>query len=287
MLDMRALRYCSVIALLILTVQLTTATQRGNQYLWGRNHELSWGRGHTKVFHPSDIAWSHYFSADYGVEADSSGTLADSGDVVFFWSDQSSNNYDAYQGANTNRPVFQTGVNGGNNGLLFDSNDDFLTVPGDDIEGEFTYWFVFSTSESALNSYTCIFGHNTGNEGGNFTFNRSGVITRLSMRSSSTNQSNFADLSQGDGSPHVCGVYLAGAEPTNRLNDLVYFDAVTKTRSGDVTGAAFPWSDLMIGHGLTFYGGFTLSEYGVYEGKMPEADRINIQNYWIKKYGIE
>jgi len=288
---MRALRHCFVIALLILTAQLTTAGARGNQYHWGRKHELSWGRGSTKVIHPSDIAWSHYFSADYGVEADSNGTPAGDGDIVFFWNDQSGNNYNAYQGTNTNRPIFQTGVNGGNNGLLFDSNDDFLTVPGNDSAGEFTYYAVFSTSESSVSVRTTLFGHEDDYlYTGAFYFNRTDTDTWLNMSSAGTNTSNFGNLNQGTppDKVHVIGIYIAGTTGVNRGNDKVYFDGVAKPRTGgDASGDARAWVNLLFGRADVWYGGFTLSEFGVYEGKLPEADRINLQNYWIKKYGVE
>lgn len=289
---MRALKQWIHISLLISLLLLTSAAKWGHEGIWGRMEKLQWGRGKvsSSPFSPKDIIWSHYFAADEGVEGDSSGTPADSGNVVFFWQDQTSNSNDAFQGTNSNRPIFQSGVHNGNYGLLFDSNDDYLTVPGDDTERECTFVMVVSATEGASTSNS-LFGHNTSLENvGMFQFGTGSSREQLYLNSYGLllyKNWNYRSESD-DGNVHIWEVYLAGADGGDVANSLLRVDGnLCSVYNQADQGAPYAWNNLMIGRaGDTLYGGFTLSEFAVKPGSLTEVERKNLQNYWADKYGI-
>ena len=244
---------------------------------WGLEERLDWGACDYEKFSPDDIDWSHYFSADKGVENDSSGTPADSGNVVFFWRDRTANSNDCYQGTNANRPIFKTGVHNGNNGLYF-VTDDFMTASGDTPRGERTYFFVLSSNKTSANH---IIGHST-------ITTRKGVVTfnlqnNMPRWGGGDGYIYFSDNpKQDDSKVHVVMVY---AHPTSIADCEMWFDGTkltTYTSSGALDKV---WEDLLLGRATTF-GKFTISEFGVYRGDLRGALQTKYQNWAINKYGI-
>ncbi|MCF7810924.1 LamG domain-containing protein [bacterium] len=284
---MRALRNSGLITLLVMLPLLIIAKDRGIQNRWGRENGDSWGRSCTSVFQPSNINWSHYFTAECGVKSDSSGKDAESGEVVYFWLDQTANYNNGAQGTNANRPVFISNVNNGANGITFDSNDDYLNVPNNSDLKELTYFWVLSSAETG-SVHNAVFGHSTSTSYiGSFKLEY--VSEKNIYGNYSTNLRIWEpNLKCHDGSPHVFMLYIAGSAQADISNCTFWVDGVEQTVSAtNAAGIPAAWNNLMIGRNKSYYGGFTISEFAVYEGKIPEADRINLQNYWIKKYRIE
>jgi len=281
---MRTLNQLIHILLLISLLMLTTAGKWGDKGIWGRaNNRLNWGQRkmEVEVFNPDDIEWSHYFSADLGAESDSSTTPADSGDVVYFWRDQSGNSNDAAQGSNSARPMFKTGVHNGNNGLTWDSNNDLLNVAGDASAGERTYVWVMRSTEG-LNSDNGLFSHGP-TAAGEITFYMDNTYHYVIPRAG-TYYKYTAIGEAKDGNPHVWMSYWAPDFASWSSFEL-WCDNTQLVIGNHSDNGVEPWSYFRIGF-AEGYGGYTISELAVYQGSLTTAEITKLRYYWNKKYGI-
>ncbi len=121
-------KYLTVMLLVLFYIYLPVfaGEKWGRDGAWGRP-DPRWGRGldeWTLEDLPYIVDW---WRIEEGVEADSNNTIADSGDVVFFWRG-SINGMALAQGINSRRPEYRTDQINGQPALVFDGIDDWLQV---------------------------------------------------------------------------------------------------------------------------------------------------------------
>lgn len=247
----------------------------------------AWGRtvdARVEVFDPLQLNPIVWLDADDGVESDSIGTPADSGDAVVFWRDQSGYTNDAGQGTLANRPEYRTGVSGIGNCLTFDGIDGFLNATGNDTEGEFTYIAVFASSESSPSARNVLFGHKDAGYWGMFAMNYSSSRPFLYMASS--NYRYWDDQSaQDDGDLHLLYLYIAGSSQSDIEKSELRFDGELAAVFQTVSTSSPPaWDSFEIGHYQFaenhYYGNYDLCLFGVISGKLSTYHRIALEN-WI------
>ena len=85
-----------------------------------------WGRTEQAEFNVADLPnIVDWWRIERGMDGDSSGTAADSGESVFFWYG-SINNTKLAQGTETNRPQYRTDQLNGNPAIVFNGSDNFM-----------------------------------------------------------------------------------------------------------------------------------------------------------------
>lgn len=200
------------------------------------------------------------------------------GDPIQTWKNMSGNGKDATQTNATYMPIFRSGDNGINklNSVEFDGVDDFFNFDGTDIVGSDYTVFVVEKRGDALGNMT-IFGSSPGN-GLIFGYYSSGMI-----------------VNQYQGNWYLPDVGAENITPgITRIHDFYHssVDAKKYFLNGIEKGfkdykiPLSSYDNARIGHGnYGFYKG-KISEIIFYNKKLSDSERVKIESYLGKKWGV-
>ena len=209
--------------------------------------------------------------------------LADT-NPVSSWTDMSGNAKHAVQAIGGRQPLYRTGILNGLPGILYDGVNDCLQTPEITL-GHFTFFCVFKLTGSAGIVYegasAAVVGHYLFCTTGDTIQARSAAGTSGKDLSTDWAVDNVArvtsHVSAGTHAGHV--LYINGAAQT--LSDAV-------GRTGD-PGAATQADGLNVGarnDGASFPSAGYIFELVVYDRALTDVERVQIENYLGRKYGI-
>ena len=224
---------------------------------------------------------------------DNGGNLASNNEAVANWDDQSTQDNDALQGTNANRPIYRTGRINGYPTLQF-SGDQFLiaeTTPGIASNGSFIMFLVLKQDSYALGT--------PNDADGSFIIDRTPETNGLmSFKMVTGNKYNYQKRNDSNG--NLGGPISNATAPTGVFTIVdfyriygssfgIYLDGIQDVTENTNTNDAITGPTIQIGrHAVQANNGLRgeLAEVILYNASLTTANRRQVESYLAIKYGI-
>jgi len=207
--------------------------------------------------------------------------LADT-DPVSSWTDMSGNAKHAVQALGARQPLYRTGILNGRPGILYDGSNDCLQTPEITL-GHFTFFCVFKLTGSA----GIVYEGASAAAVGHYLYGTTGNTIRAWSAAGTSGK----DLSVGWAVDNVARLTSHVSAGTH-ASHVLYINGAAQTLSDSVTGdpgAATQADGLNVGardDGASLASAGYIFELVVYDRALTDVERVQVENYLGRKYGI-